>query len=155
MIPNVIPVSATRWGRQSRLARTMSSIASRSAREQKRPVYRYSSTALIQLRVVLGNSTLGAENIQNLTWFRSWRIQQVCTERGRARRNLLYNILHDQTTKNIYFLCSKRGTHREFHRWSKYSFTELSDTLWIIWKDTISIPNDLKSFSSTKRFMNL
>lgn len=57
-IPNVIPVSATRWGRQRRLARTISSIASRSGREQNRPVYRYSSTALIQLRVVLGNSTL-------------------------------------------------------------------------------------------------
>lgn len=57
-VPNVIPVSATRWGRQRRLASTISSIASRSGREQNRPVYRYSSTALIQLRVVLGNSTL-------------------------------------------------------------------------------------------------
>jgi len=33
-----VPVSATRWGRQSRFASTMSSMASRSGREQKRPV---------------------------------------------------------------------------------------------------------------------
>lgn len=46
------PVRATRCGRQRRLARMMSFMSSRSGLELNCPVYRYSSTARMQLLLV-------------------------------------------------------------------------------------------------------
>lgn len=48
----VLPVRATRCGRQRRLARMMSFMSSRSGLEVNMPVYRYSSTARMQLLLV-------------------------------------------------------------------------------------------------------
>lgn len=51
---------ATRCGRQRRLARMMSFMSSRSGLEVNMPVYRYSSTARMQLLLVYGNTTCKA-----------------------------------------------------------------------------------------------
>lgn len=47
-----VPVRATKCGRHRRLARMMSFMSSRSGLEVNVPVYRYSSTALMQLLLV-------------------------------------------------------------------------------------------------------